>query len=960
MAIKIIDVKQVRGNFYGGLAYRVSWSFGGELEPSKLTIEVVNEEGKYGKPALSLREKETIEIGKFKFEGYLVSYSLNTVAEQKTLTLEYVDEAILLDKYWVGLNQQQADKRGVIPPNTIIVGKQYHPCDINMDSNIDYVESDIRLIDPCDPCPFSPVDKYKEACDPRIEKIDDLETFYTFSELIEKIKDTIPSLNIKLDASNLYLYKAQHIGDLRSVLSSWCSDLGLIFYWDPIKKELVFKSRNRFNQNPLTYDEILKIENVMEINYSENILDTFSQGFIGTYERAGGLEKYPCRESTWKMLRPLTVSDFFLSEPKPLKSKYAGPLSPRAVAIAFSYYSSSLRDAFLWFSHYGIIKAQDAQDYIFSSSSSSSSVPSSSSSSPSSSSSSPTRERVKSEPKEEKPKSDSETQVKGNQYQPEINSIPEAVFDYNTNDNVTINDLTSSQSGFGDPTVLKHFGNMVIKKVFAQDSQDPESVSGFGELKKVMPPELKKLYDNFQIGASPGYYFFAAEVSEDGYDQAVNVDRELATQMLGKLYFNKFRSIVTGASDDESECDVQTPDEDASGQWFKAKQGVENMKIFSFGHDENSLIDKLKKSINKDIQENEKTDSKRLGNQGINKNPEDYVANSFILVTRNGPKWSPEKEFADKWFGSFYSWWGERIFKKFKDSNGRPDELFALVPEAVINENIKLFIVRELPQGFKLKFTKKRHPLETKGGSKVRIEEDENGKQFSINEGSWGLLSTDGYEINIDDSMPIFAPPGSFIEELDVYEDESQTAPSYSLLNDELYAPASTDYAGPGYRSFIECSSEFPKLKTKFKHLMFLPALDAADVCKVSYVNYELSENNNLALFGDSCIPDRDKLNTYLQDLGSTSQYGYKDPFFQINFKLADIIPQLWTIEQGFSSVSVEVTENGTITNYGFSTKLIQPPSISFIEQNFRNQRRAAFGNKIGLLTSVKAKSIRH
>jgi hypothetical protein len=977
MAIKIIDVKQVRGNFYGGFPYRVSWSFGGESEPSKLTVEVVNEKGEYSKPNLSFSNIETINIGKFNFQGYLVSYSKNTQIEQKVLTLEYVDQSILLDKFWVGLHKQHGDKTGNNPPNTIILGKEYHPCDLNMDSNIDYDEKNIRLIDPCDPCPFSPVDKYKEACDPRIEKFEDFETFYTFSELIDKIRINIPELNIQFNASNLYMFKAQHVGDLRSVLSSWASDLGVSFYWDPIGQSLIFKSRSSFSRRPITYEQILNLPGAIEVNYSENILDTYSQGFIGTYERPGGLEKYECRESIWKMLRPLNVDNFFLPETRPLLSQYQGELSPRSVAIALSYYSSALRDAFLWFNYYGIKTGLDAEKYT----DSSNGGPDSGGEEPDDEPDDDTSENnntsysrqpitstqggggKSSEGGDNFSIQDGSSIVVGNSYQPEVASLDPNIFTYTTkrNDNCgSINNIKSSQKQTGDKTVLKHFGNMIIREVFVENSSVPRSKSIFYRLKAAMPKELKQFYDNLKLpDGSPGFYFFIAEVSEEGYDESVSVDRNLANQVMGKLYFNRFRTIVTGANDDESECEIQTPNEDASGQWFKAKTGSENIKIFNFGHEEGSFVDNLKTNFKKDIEENKRTDEKRSQKQGLEKLPEDYVANSFILVDRNGPKWSPEKEFSDKWLGDYYAWWGDRLFKEYKVSNGRPDELFSIFPEAFGNENIKLFIVKELPDGFPVKIKKSTHPLENLGGSKIRIEEDAEGKQIIINEGPWGLLSKDCYEIDIDGRMVIFPPVGAFQKELDNYQDECQTAPSYTLLENELYTPAPPPIDGPGYRTFVECGSIFPKLFKKFKHIMYLPAQNVAKARKINYVPYQLSEQN-VAIFGDSCIPDKGRLNEYLRDLGGTSQYNYTDPFFQINFKLADVAPEMWSIEEGLSSINIEVTENGTFTSYTFSTKVIQPPSITFIEQNFRSQKRSAFGNKIGLLTSVKGKTIRH
>ena len=286
--MQIIPVDQVQGDFYGGYPYKASWSFGGDAEPSKLTIEVVNENGEYSTPSLSLTSTVSISLGSFDFRGYLVGYSLNTSAEQKTLSLEYVDCSVELDRYWVGLYDVHPESS-----NVIIVGKKYHPCDVNMDSSLDYTESETRLIDPCDPCPFSPVDKYKEACDPRVADIEMFETYYTFSDLMSKVTGRLSNLNISFDASSFYMYKAQHIGNLRSVLSSWCSDLGLSFFWDPVEDKLIFKSRSSFGESkPVTYETIKDNAKATEINYKESVLGTFSQGFMGRFERPGKFTEY--------------------------------------------------------------------------------------------------------------------------------------------------------------------------------------------------------------------------------------------------------------------------------------------------------------------------------------------------------------------------------------------------------------------------------------------------------------------------------------------------------------------------------------------------------------------------------------------------------------------------------------------------------------------------------------------
>lgn len=956
--MQIINVEQVNGNFYGGFPFRVSWSFNGESQPSNLTVEVVNEEGVYSTPSIGVNKSETVTIGGFTFNGFLVGYSLNSTPQQKTLTLEYVDKSILLDRYWVGLKNVHPENM----PNVILVGKEYHPCDVNMDSSISFEESQSRQIDMCDPCPFSPPNKYDEVCDPRTLEIESLETYYTFSELVASVRNTISELSIDFDASNLYMYKAQHIGNLRSVLSSWCSDLGLSFFWDPIENKLIFKSRYSFDDDsPVTYDDILNNPKATEVSYKENVLGTFTQGFLGRYERPSQFKEYKCQKDTWKMLRPITLNDLFLPEPTPAQSKYDGAISPRSVAVALSYYSSALRDAFLWFIHYGIMEAVDAEAYANpqneSGDDNNDDNDNDNENENKESDEAPTRTKVRGN----SGNSESSGSVRGNSFTPSVSSIDPSLYQFSTDgDCGTIANIRGSNRKNGDSTLLTHFGNMKIREVYHIDSDIPKYKSNFIQLRLNMPDELVEIYKGSEgTTTDPKFYFFVAECSEEAYDESVNADRNLATSFLGKYYFNKFKTIVTGGADDTNECTIEGPAEDGNGQWIKAKGSADNIAIFSYGHDPESTVGRLKESAIKDSEENKEIEDKRLQNTGINRNPQDYVTNSFILFSRNNPKWVPEREFADKWYGSLYAWANQQVPHKYANGDGRPDLLYTIFPEAKWNENIKLFMVKELTS-LKIDVQEENdHPLEVTGGNKTRIDEDSNGTQVAINEGPWGLRSTTCYQINFDGVMPIYAPPGSFIEELSNYEDECETAPAYSALEENFYTPVTTSYTGPGYRVFASCSSEFPKLIKKFKHIMGLPAENTNVVAKVNYVDYELSESN-IAIFGDNCVPERDIVNDYLSDLGGTSQYFYNKPLYSIDFKLAGVVPQIWSVQQGLSSINIEITENGVFTSYNLSTKIIEPPSISYTEQNLRFIKKPAFGNRLSDMISARARTMRH
>jgi len=725
---------------------------------------------------------------------------------------------------------------------------------------------------------------------------------------------------------------------------------------------LIFKSRGSFIEDPPNYESLKNNSLATEVNYSENILGTFSQGFVGRYERPGSFNNYRCQNDTWKMLRPITLNDLFLQEASPAASKYSGELSPRSVAVALSYYSSTLRDAFLWFVYYGITSATDAETYIGGEDESPNdgNDDDNQDESPEGSDTGSTGRERKKIQAANKGEGGGGGSTRGNSYQASMSSLGDAAFSFSTEDDCgTVANLSSTGGSEGSPSLLRHYGNMKIRAVYHLNG-DSDSRSKFLQCRNNMPPEVTAIYQGSEGSLDdPHFYFFVAECSEEAYDASVSSDNNLANSFLGRYFFNKFRTIVTGASDDGTECEIQGPSEDGNGRWHKAKEGVKNLEIFKFGHDEGSFLSSLKISMSQDIEENTTTEDQRLQGSGLTKNPEDYVANSFILYSRNGPKWDPPNEFADKWYGSLYAWCGQQIPHKYANGDGRPDILYMLYPEAKWNENIKLFMVREKREGINIEISQVEHQTEITGGNKIRIEEDEFGSQFRINEGPWGLMSTKCYVINFDGVMPINTPPGSFGEELSNYEDECSTAPSYSLLSDELYTAVTTSYNGPGYRVFVSCSSEFPKVTPKFRYTTKINAPNANEVRKVDYVDYQLSEDN-IAIFGDGCIPERGMVDEYLRDVGSTSEYSYNGRLFDVSFKLAGAAPESYTVERGLSSMNIEISENGMFTTYGLSTKIIPPPSVSYMEQNLRFNRKAAFGTKLGLMSTARATTIRH
>jgi hypothetical protein len=354
MAAQKIDVGKINGNFYGGLPYSANWSFNNGSSPSTLNVSVVNSAGKYPyvEGDLTYNKTVTVTLGDFKFIGYLVSYEISETPEQKILTLNYVDQSVDLERYYVGLYNRHALAGNL--KNLITVGKEYHPCDKELDSTKGYNDVGSNPIDPCDPCPYMPSDKFQSACDPIRSEFQIFEVYYTFNELLSKLPVSYDKPNNPNKS-----YKAQHTGTLKSVLDSWCSELGISYYWDPFKGKLVFLDRSKPVQIP---SNLSSENNIIEYTHGASKQNTFARGFIGYFAKQGEYKKYKCtldETNSFQSLSAVAVGD--LLNPK----NYPRDIDLRAkeLSCVMSRYGKPLRDAFWWFYTWGIKTAKDLNSY---------------------------------------------------------------------------------------------------------------------------------------------------------------------------------------------------------------------------------------------------------------------------------------------------------------------------------------------------------------------------------------------------------------------------------------------------------------------------------------------------------------------------------------------------------------------------------------------------------------------
>jgi hypothetical protein len=885
---RLIDINQVRGNFFGGLPYSINWSFNNGEEPSKLSINVVSENGGYQTPNPTFTKTERVQIGSFTFEGFLVGYSFNNTPSQKILELEYVDKAINLDKWYVGLHTKHGDKNKNTTPRLILVGKQYHPCDTNLDSSINYTESNTRQIDYCDPCPFMPEDKYDFACDPVLSNFEIYDVYYTFNELISKIPT---EFSIEIQGRERYKnYKAQHVGTLKSVLSSWCADLGLSYYWDPFIAKLVFIDRSK----PIKIPQAPTNWQIIDLNEGKNILNTFSRGFIGNFEKAGEIKNYTCTNETIETVRCLTVSDLYEPGKSTGLSNETVPNESdiRELTTAVSYLGISARNVFLWFWYYQINTPQDLID------------------------------KYKSTTEEESNKE---------------------------------NDLKLKTK------ILKYLGDMKIRDVYHAKGT-PDQVEKFNACQNRMQDadfdrlaaEDKK--NGYELGEY-SYYFFVAEVNEELTKKQNDSDVELARNFLGKYWFKNFSTRVPGASNSNGEVSVESPDGSAS--WKRTDEDLKGLPIFNFGHQEKSLIGNLAKEIEKDARENDRLEQlyRAAAKSFTQNNTTLKNLKSFILLERDG-KWFPNEDFL-QYYDSLFKWFQDVSPQIFSTADGRPEFLFQLHPEAAKNKNIKLFICRELKNGFDVEFSVEPHPLEPKT-RKQRTEEEQDvlGNTIVVKKGAWGLRDSKAVKIKFggDRGITFFCPTQSFGNNKIVKNDTRDKTEEEKVNSfDNQDINLSTDDGSSGYSVYVKSSAEFTKVLPKIQYI-YTKNISSLNVAKIDYNLKQITEGNLSLLNSNRCLISKQAFDSYAQRISEFSQYSMQEAQKTMSFKTAGIFPLQYNCSQGLSSVQITIADDGVYTSYSFEDLIVEPPSDDYFNQYLKDSLLPK--QSIGYLNSVTKNNV--
>jgi hypothetical protein len=286
MAIKSIEKIKIGnypyGKFADGYIYSAEINQGYAENSNNLTIDLIREPNKtIILPEKNLTTSYRIQFGDLIFPvNYFIKHTKNIGVNEEVITCTFVDNSIILDKYFVGLSNRHyrvnesnqnfniavtcANCDNSISVQNGVVNRSVVAVSPNLVVNNLIVVGEEEFID--------------QACD-----VPDVK--YNFSDLLAAMRK-IPNFSFTNFSDINPEYRTSYTGTLREVLSNWCSDFGFSFYWDSLNNTLVcIDLRTPVNLNP--------IENFITSNFDKNNpnsnvpLSSFSEEetLEGTYQQ---------------------------------------------------------------------------------------------------------------------------------------------------------------------------------------------------------------------------------------------------------------------------------------------------------------------------------------------------------------------------------------------------------------------------------------------------------------------------------------------------------------------------------------------------------------------------------------------------------------------------------------------------------------------------------------------------
>jgi hypothetical protein len=412
--------------YMGGRIYYCNFNPSFSEKPNELQINVISDNGQYQTPSINFQTSVRAKIGNLDLgDMYPYKYKNTYSSQGNILQVSFIDPSFILDKIYIGLNSKHgwtdgfstdmsamnsqtfAEYLGVpsaesaegaegdegssdnttktsTPSNTQlrkkktdtfwILGRLFHPCDVNKDNLIDHQEA--FNVDPCDPCPTCPEDKYDNRCK-ELAYTTIFEVAYSFKDLIDAINEFQPkqkSSTITIEAptgvsSNPIKYEKfyrDYHGNLREVLTSWANDFGLNWYYDVMDKKIKFIDIST-QEIQVPIDEIVnkyKSDRLISYEHEVSAENTYQRGAISWYERGGERKSANCSKATTVVLSALYGVDYLGNRSRDTVQGNQINSNTDIVGAILRAYNPLLRDLFWTRKIYGITKSSEAMKYL--------------------------------------------------------------------------------------------------------------------------------------------------------------------------------------------------------------------------------------------------------------------------------------------------------------------------------------------------------------------------------------------------------------------------------------------------------------------------------------------------------------------------------------------------------------------------------------------------------------------
>ena len=932
---KNIDTVTVNGSnkYLRGYIYDVNFQPSIGKAPSRLSVSVINEDGVYSTPVLTVQQPSQIKIGTINLNMYPVKYSKKESSQGKILEIEFIDGSFILEKIYVGLIKKhwaipdqniKYDKFNrridtyykpyTIQDNLLILGRELHPCDVNKDGTLDFNELE-TAIDPCDPCPNCPTDKYdkEDKCSQlSYQKVFDVA--YTFFELLDGISDITGKggINISVEKPDLPQDKIDkflksYTGSLKQVLDQWCSDLGLAAIFDPTENKLFFRDLTEdVKLNEGAINNIVDNSNIKIISkdVEESMENTYSHGSISLYERNGETKPYTCEKSQ-SLVMPI-VSDFDIQglrkrRVQAAQGKVDVDWRDDTTSAILSAYSEDIREAFWMRYIYGITDSTQARNM------------------------------------KQKFELGKGSANRSTGFFEGINKrIPE------------MGNLTVIQ-------IIEDTGNLKPADIAKLSTEDKLVCQQY-------PTLLSKISDDIvrnQFINNKGYFMIAYHEKEL-YDKRIDFEKKVF-ESFGRFYvregFVKLCGITGDAVSIRQNTDLFGGD-GASVDMIGRGFDVNNLPFQKYPYDTNGylgcLVYPYKDSFGLDQGKSAQTDNppvspfQTLETKEANTDgsvPKPYFGPSVIIVDRE-PQWSPKPDDTET-YKSILEKYKTYALSEYGTEGGGGLEASAYPPE--LNEifksnvaattaegsvdplpgNIRLYAM--IPGKFKYKweYNKAEHPTE-------RLGKEVNPNAATDKNTIPGLIDKTCSTLTIDDTFKIFAPPLSLLGEEPEEGDKDNDNPCDDYIKNRI----------PAFRVLVtqkfNQSKELGKIQSVQSNL---PNAFSQNTFKFQ-LNYLNITDNDFQALTSTCSPNQRILEQIHEEYNLRQTNSITENLKKLSFKLKGIpeIDLKTALLLGLEELNFTYSSDGGVCSISFGNSFAEPLSVETLRAGFafnQTQQRA-------------------